>query len=212
MGCNNTKAVPVIEDNKEDVMHSKEAVVNPLEAQLLATTQASEKNSVSLKAEQDPTKTLTTDDDSSTVTASKEETDAEFLQRMEEEDQKNFALAVDKWRAEKKAGKGEAKIVEAGGGFIRGTEEKKHTDSVTVKVADRVTVKVGTTGRAETKETKESKAAEIVSESKTTQVDSKEEDKVAQQSEDPKEDEGLGIGPFISDAIVRGIVPSNTEW
>jgi hypothetical protein len=121
-------------------MHSEEAVVNPLEAQQAstATTQRSEKNSVSLKAEQDSTKTLpATTDDSSTATASKEETDAEFLQRMEEEDQKNFALAVDNWRAEKKAGKGEAKIVEVGGGFIRGAEEK-NTDSVDVKV--------GTTG------------------------------------------------------------------
>jgi len=203
MGCNNTKAVPVVENNEEDAMHSEEAVVNPLEAQQAstATTQRSEKNSVSLKAEQDSTKTLpATTDDSSTATASKEETDTEFLQRMEEEDQKNFALAVDNWRAEKKAGKGEAKIVEVGGGFIRGAEEK-NTDSVAVKV--------GTTGHAETTETAETKAAET---NATTQGDSKEEEKVAQQSEDPKEDEGLGIGPFIADAIVRGIVPPNTEW
>lgn len=36
---------------------------------------------------------------------------------MEDEDKAAFAAAVDEWRAEKKAGKGEAKIIEVGGGF-----------------------------------------------------------------------------------------------
>lgn len=45
------------------------------------------------------------------------ESDAEFLARMEAEDAAAFASAVASWRAERQAGRGEARIVEAGGLF-----------------------------------------------------------------------------------------------
>ena len=49
------------------------------------------------------------------------ESDEAFLARMEAEDAASFAAAVADWRSEKAAGRGEAKVMEAGGGFS-GTE------------------------------------------------------------------------------------------
>jgi len=51
----------------------------------------------------------------------KEETDAEFIERREKEDAEAFRLAVDEWRSEKAAGRGEAQIKELGGGFAAGS-------------------------------------------------------------------------------------------
>ena len=47
----------------------------------------------------------------------KPETQEEFIQRIEEEDRAAFQSAVEEWRKDKKAGGGEAKIIESGGGF-----------------------------------------------------------------------------------------------
>jgi hypothetical protein len=53
--------------------------------------------------------------------AERGESDEAFLARMEAEDAASFAAAVADWRSEKAAGRGEAKVMEAGGGFS-GTE------------------------------------------------------------------------------------------
>lgn len=54
---------------------------------------------------------------SDAVAAEKEESDAEFIARREQEDAEAFRLAVDDWRSEKAAGRGEADIKEVGGAF-----------------------------------------------------------------------------------------------
>ena len=59
------------------------------------------------------------------------ESDADFLARVEAEEAAAFAAAVSEWRAERAAGRGEAKVVEVGGSFagagaadeLKGVEE-----------------------------------------------------------------------------------------
>jgi hypothetical protein len=59
-----------------------------------------------------------TDDKATQLTSEPaQETDEEFLARMEAEDRAAFQDAVSAWRADRAAGGGEAKVVEAGGAF-----------------------------------------------------------------------------------------------
>lgn len=60
-----------------------------------------------------------------------EETDEEFLARMEAEDRQAFQQAVQAWRDERAAGGGEAQVVEAGGAFVGKKNEVDKSEAVT---------------------------------------------------------------------------------
>lgn len=55
--------------------------------------------------------------ESDATTETKKETDVEFIERMELEEAQEFQKAVEAWRLEKADGRGEAVIMESGGGF-----------------------------------------------------------------------------------------------
>ena len=63
-----------------------------------------------------------------------EETDEEFLARMEAEDRQAFQQAVQAWRDERAAGGGEAQVVEAGGAFVGKKNEADKSEAVTKAV------------------------------------------------------------------------------
>lgn len=135
MGCNSSKTIPNVEDSDDepyepskDLFQNDTGVINPSAA--VADIQPD----ITTKPEEASKEETPTTSTSIPITATpvpaeekKQETDAEFLQRMEDEDKASFTAAVNEWRADKAAGKGEAKIIESGGGF--GATSTETTDS-----------------------------------------------------------------------------------
>ena len=116
-----------------------------------------------------------------------EETDAEFMQRMEDEDKVSFAAAVEEWREEKNAGRGEAKIVESGGGFKKGLEKGLEKEEKEAKKAG-----------GENKEEEEEGAQPAANGGEDG----------AKKKDFP--DHGLGIGPLVASMVKDGTLPKDT--
>ena len=244
MGCNSSKTIPNVEDSDDepyepskDLFQNDTGVINPSAAVADIQPDISTKPKEEASKEETPTTPIP-----STATATaipveekKQETDAEFLQRMEDEDKASFTAAVNEWRADKAAGKGEAKIIESGGGF--GATSTETTDSqVDEKQSEPV---------SKTKETKVETSAENndvpVKETKDevkdddSKVDVKQETKEEPKEvakEEPKEgtkegteveakeestdskdeDMGFGIAGLLPFAIAQEMIPKDSEW
>lgn len=202
MGCNNTKAIPIIDD--ED--HLENSVVNPsaivesakkTEERTEAITNSAKVSDVTIgKTEFHKSNPAKVDSDSGEKgendrnispieSTTKIETDDEFLERMEVENQAKFTAAVEEWRKDKKAGKGEAKIVEVGGAFVKIGESREDGTKEIQKSEDK-------DSNDFEKEAKESANEDL--------------------EQEAKDDEGLGIGPFVAIAVEEGILPKGAVW
>ena len=136
MGCANAKSVPVVLDDSTDGAAAggpqDTASVNPLaaaEGTNSAVSSTASSSATVAPAPETPAITPLTASD-----GTKEETDADFLARKEAEAKAEFAAAVEEWRRDKAAGRGEARIVEAGGAFAT-----KNTDTADTREAEEAT-------------------------------------------------------------------------
>ena len=244
MGCNSSKTIPNVEDSDDepyepskDLFENDTGVINPSAAvadiQPDITTKPKEEASKE-ETPTNPTPSITT---TTPIPAEekKQETDAEFLQRMEDEDKASFTAAVNEWRADKAAGKGEAKIIESGGGFgatstettdpqvdekqsepVSKTEETKvetssENNDVPVKeTKDEVKnddSKVDV--KEETKEVAKEEPKEVTKEEtkQGTEEETKEEN-----TDSKDEDMGFGIAGLLPFAIAQEMIPKDSEW
>ena len=239
MGCNSSKTIPNVEDSDDepyepskDLFENDTGVINPSAAVADIQPDITTKPEEASK-EETPTNPIPSITTTTPVPAEekKQETDAEFLQRMEDEDKASFTAAVNEWRADKAAGKGEAKIIESGGGF--GATSTETTDpQVDEKQSEPVSkteeTKVETSSEnndvpvKETKdevknddskvdvkeETKEVAKEEPKEETKEgTEVETKEESTVSKD-----EDMGFGIAGLLPFAIAQEMIPKDSEW
>ena len=243
MGCNSSKTIPSVEDSDDepyepskDLFENDTGVINPSAAVADIQPDITTKPEEASK-EETPTTSIPITATTTAVPAEekKQETDAEFLQRMEDEDKASFTAAVNEWRADKAAGKGEAKIIESGGGFgatstettdpqvdekhsepVSKTEETKvetsaENNDVPVKETkdevkdDDSKVDVKVEAKEEPKEVAKEEAKE------ETKEGTKEETK--EESTDSKdEDMGFGIAGLLPFAIAQEMIPKDTEW
>ena len=234
MGCNSSKTIPNVEDDSDDepyepskdLFQNDTGVINPSAAVADIQPDITTKPEEATK-EETPTTSIPITATAVPVEGKKQETDAEFLQRMEDEDKASFTAAVNEWRADKAAGKGEAKIIESGGGF--GATSTETTDSqVDEKQSEPVSkteeTKVETSSENNDVPAKESKDEVKNDDSKVdvkeeTKEEPKEETKVVteeetkEESTDSKdEDMGFGIAGLLPFAIAQEMIPKDSEW
>jgi hypothetical protein len=243
MGCNSSKTIPNVEDSDDepyepskDLFENDTGVINPSAAVADIQPDITTKPKEEASKEETPTTSIPSISTATAIPAEekKQETDAEFLQRMEDEDKASFTAAVNEWRADKAAGKGEAKIIESGGGFgatstettdsqvdekqsepVSKTEETKvetssENNDVPVKESkdeneDDSKVDVKEETKEETKEVAKEEAKEETKEG--TEEETKEEN-----TDSKDEDMGFGIAGLLPFAIAQEMIPTDSEW
>ena len=174
-----------------DTTDTTDTTASTVTSATAVTTAPSPSTTTATADDKDATKNKDTSSPNNTTSA--KETDAEFLQRRENEDKAAFSAAVEEWRAEKKAGKGEAKIIESGGGFAASGQASDSTLSANETKDKPVAMKQGDTNEEDTEEKM---------------------NKISPDNLVVEEDEGLGISPFLAYAIQEKILPADAmeKW
>ena len=244
MGCNSSKTIPNVEDSDDepyepskDLFQNDTGVINPSAAVADIQPDITTKPKEEASKEETPTTSTSIPITATAIPAEekKQETDAEFLQRMEDEDKASFTAAVNEWRADKAAGKGEAKIIESGGGFgatstettdpqvdekqsepVSKTEETKvetSSENNDVPVKETKDEVKDDDSKVDVKEETKEVAKEVAKEEtkeetkEGTEVEAKEESTVSKD-----EDMGFGIAGLLPFAIAQEMIPKNSEW